>query len=382
MRTIHTTHHNNCQNKTSEREKMKIKILKRVRKVSGKGDETTSISRPKRRGMVIQLALMLMSAMVLFAQGVVAADPGLSYPPASEMSDQKTGSILFFNLYTSQGTSPNVENTRINITNTSPTAPVIVHLFFVEGSSCSIADRFACLTKSQTLTMLASDVAPTETGYLMVVAVDSLTGCPMSFNRLTGDEYIKLASGHSASLPAQAFSSLEEEGSVSQTCSSTSTQAFLDFDGVNYNRVPRALAMASVPAIADGNDTRLVVNRVGGSFLTGASTIGGIQGLVYDDVEVSYSWVLSDPGCQLLRRITTDFPKTAPRIDSTITAGRTGWLKFWSTRVDNNGIVGAFLNYNSNLSTAKGAFNGGHNLTVLTFSDFNRVIIPVFPPSC
>ncbi|MFN0111748.1 MAG: hypothetical protein ACKVZH_23060 [Blastocatellia bacterium] len=67
---------------------------------------------------------------------------GFTYPRASEASDQKAGSVLVHNLYTSNATAPNTQNTRINLTNTSSLYPVAVHLFFVDETSCSVADSY------------------------------------------------------------------------------------------------------------------------------------------------------------------------------------------------------------------------------------------------
>jgi len=48
----------------------------------------------------------------------------------------------------------------INITNTNGSQTAFVHLFFVDGSNCSVADSFVCLTANQTMTLNAADVDP------------------------------------------------------------------------------------------------------------------------------------------------------------------------------------------------------------------------------
>ena len=59
-------------------------------------------------------------------------------------------SILIYPVYTSSAASPSSENTRINITNANPSQPACVHMFFVDGASCSVADSYICLTPNQT----------------------------------------------------------------------------------------------------------------------------------------------------------------------------------------------------------------------------------------
>jgi hypothetical protein len=107
---------------------------------------------------------------------------------SSEMSNQQAGSLLFYNLYSSNGTAPNTQNTRVSITNINPNLPIAVHLFFVDGAACSIADSLLYLTANQTASFLASDIDPGTSGYIIAVVSDLLTGCPVNFNYLIGDE--------------------------------------------------------------------------------------------------------------------------------------------------------------------------------------------------
>jgi hypothetical protein len=79
-----------------------------------------------------------------------AAGPGALFPSDSEVSDQKAGSVLVYTTYSSSIAAPNSQNTRISITNTHQQLRVAVHLFFVDGATCSIADSLVCLTPNQT----------------------------------------------------------------------------------------------------------------------------------------------------------------------------------------------------------------------------------------
>ncbi|MFN8000741.1 MAG: CSLREA domain-containing protein [Acidobacteriota bacterium] len=300
--------------------------------------------------------------------------PGTLGASNSPLSDQRAGSVLIYNIYTSS-TDPTRQNTRISLTNTNPTRSISVHLFFVDGASCAIADSYICLTANQTASFLASDLDPGATGYLVAVATDA-GGCPLNFNYLIGDEYVKFSSGHAANLAAEAISAVA--GGL-PLCDTNSTTATLAFDGVSYSVVPRVLALDNVASRADGNDTMLIVNRLGGNLGTGAATLGTLFGILYDDAENGLSFSLTGT-CQLRNSLSNTFPRTAPRFENFIPAGRSGWLKLFSQ--SDIGISGAVINFNPNAITSAGAFNQGHNLHVLTTTNTAVYTIPVFPPGC
>ncbi len=326
-------------------------------------------------------ALMAIFALVVMSSFALAADPGLPYPATAEASDQKAGSILFYNTYTSGATSGNTQNTRINITNSNSAvgANAFVHLFFV-AEGCSIADSYICLTPNQTASFLASDVDPGVSGYLVAVAVDGRYGCPINFNYLIGDEYVKFTSGHAANLGAVAISAI---AATPVNCDANSVTSLIAFDGVNYNQVPAVLALDNVGSRADGNDTLVIINRAGGNLGIGGFTLSTIFGLLYDDAENVLSFSVSG-SCQLRNSLSNNFPRTAPRFETFIPAGRTGWVKFFN-QTGVQGMLGAAINLNANAASSAGAFNGGHNLHHLTLAAFNNTngyIVPIFPPSC
>jgi predicted extracellular nuclease len=307
-----------------------------------------------------------------------AAGPGDPLPVTTPPSGQRPGSVLIYNLYTS-AVDPNRQNTRISLTNAEASRPAIVHLFFVDGATCQVADSYMCLTANQTTSFLASDLDPNTTGYLVAVAVDQ-TGCPVNFNYLIGDEYVKFASGHAANLPAVAVRAIA--GGL-PACNQNSTTATLAFDGVGYSPLPHVLAASNLPSRGDGNDTMLVLNRIGGNLATGAASLGSVFGILYDDAEAAYSFSIASTACQVRASIgsASGFPRTTPRYETVVPSGRSGWMKLWIMG-GAAAMSGAMINFNPNAATASGAFTQGRNLHVLTTTTSMTYTIPVFAPSC
>src|SRR5262249_42844473 len=159
----------------------------------------------------------------------------------------------------------------------------------------------------------ASDVDPSITGFIVAVASSGVTGCPVVFNHLIGDEYVKTTTGQAANLGTEAFAALGPGGTL-PGCDENSVTALLNFNGAlgGYNQAPAVLALDNFASPADGNNTLLIINRVGGNLLTGASTIGSLFGIVYDDAENPASFTFSSNRCQFQGRITGSFPRTAP----------------------------------------------------------------------
>jgi hypothetical protein len=344
------------------------------------------------RRALIFLTLVNLATSVLMSN-VFAGDPGLDLPndpslkSGSLVNDQSKGSVLIYNAYSSSPKAVNASDTRISITNTNGLIKIDVHMFFVDGSTCSVSDLYLSLTPNQTSTFLISDVDPGVVGYVLAIAVNS-DGIPMGFDWLIGDEFVKFESGHSANLGAEAISVPApfllafpiENGSA----------AMLLFDGVCYNSLPRVLAVSSIASRADGNDSLLIINRIGGDYRTGAGTLNVLNGFLYNDAEIPLSWSGTFISCQLRVSISSNFPRTTPRLDAHIPAGRSGWIKLWAststdqspfgTGEDTRAIVGAILNKNSNVKNVTGAFSGGRNLHRLTLNPLTVITVPISPP--
>lgn len=317
--------------------------------------------------------------------------PGLCHPVGSQIGGDKPGSILFSPLYISSPTGGDVRNnTRFNLTNVHQTQGVTVHLFFVDGTTCSVADAFVCLTANQTVSFLMSDLDPGTTGFVMAIAVDgppgtgggNNTGCPISFNYLIGNANIKLAGSRRRDLDLNTESVASGFGSLVPGCNPNSSTAELVFDSSSsgYNQLPRVLAADNIPSRGDGNDTLLVLARVDGNYVTGLQPIGPVFGIFYDDAETSLSFTFNPGACFFRSSLSNSFPRTAPRFEQFIPAGRSGWLKLWAA--DEVAILGAIHNRNGEDAPPPNGFEGGHNLHVLRLLPRAVITIPVFPPSC
>ncbi len=294
-------------------------------------------------------------------------------PRRQAQESPMAGSLLFFNLYTSSAANPNLRNTRISVTNTDQERPVAAQLFLVDGAGGSSTAVSLCLAPNQTSTFLASDIDPGVTGYLIAVAVDE-NGCPINFNSLIGGAYVKLESGHAANLTAEGFPMI-----AAPSCGEGS--ATLRFDDVNYAPAPRMLATPKISSRADGNDTMLVLNSLGGDLRTSAAPLGEISGALYDDMGEAFEFSTSPGRPQFISRLSNAFPRTPTRFEAVIGAGRRGWMKLWLT--DDAAMLGADINFNAGGNVAAfNYFNDGYNLHKLTITRSATLTIPVFPPSC
>ena len=152
----------------------------------------------------------------------------------------------------------------------------------------------------------------------------------------------------------------------------------LKFDGVNYAFAPRLLALPNISSLADGNDTLLILNRLGGDLRTTATSLGEISGALYYDTGREFGFSISSTKRQFVSRLSNDFPRTITRYGDVIRAGRSGWMRLWL--VDDAAILGAVINYNPGGGAS--AFNNGLSLRRLNFTPSAILTIPVFPPAC
>lgn len=349
----------------------------------------------------------LLFALTALVAGVAAtwAQP---VPNAGNMdnipSAQKPGSMLFYDIYTSKIGDP-TENTRMNITNTHPSRPVNVHMFFIRRSDCTIADIYVCLTANQTFSFLASEYDPNETGFLYAVATSD-SGAPISHNYLIGDLYVKSAfnttSYFQANLGAMAFSARKTrrgaaaaqdwvdgaEGLIWSFDPSRTGLSFGDFQSDIeenlYDAVPNRLAIDNIQSLRDGNNTLMIIHSMQGR-VDQAGAIGMLSGQVYNDIEKGFSYQIRGLGCLETRLLNDSLIRIPFGYSNVIPSNRTGWMYFQSplnpAGVPNLGLLGATIVSNTKSATDKAAFNGGHHMHILSVKENPGFAIPVIPTS-
>ncbi|MFZ4628895.1 MAG: hypothetical protein ACOYNR_11255, partial [Blastocatellia bacterium] len=298
--------------------------------------------------------------------------PGPGAPPtvAGLPNQQKPGSVLIFSVYTSTP-SRTQSDSLISLTNTNPTNPAEVRIFFVDGSNGNVSEQAVTLLQNQTTSFLTSDFDPGVMGYLIAVAVDQ-NGCPTIGNYLIGGSVVRFPGGHHANLTAIGVSGLAQ---TLPLCDPNSPTATIAFNGVAYDELPRSLATYTLPSLGTGNRPMLIINRIGG-FLGGLdlsrstiSPISRLAGALFDDAKTEHTFEINGGKCQVWGELGNNFPRTNTRYTDVIPAGRTGWMKFWS--IEDEAITGVLIN--ESLS----GLSGGYNLQMLTTTKTATLTITV-----
>lgn len=295
------------------------------------------------------------------------AGPGDPVPYDIGPSYNRPGSLLIWPYYTSSVARNDVD-TRINLINFDDRFSAFVHLFFVDGVTCSIADRFICLTPNQRVSFLARDEDPGVRGFAIGVVVDG-NGCPR-LGVVYGDAFVRNGELIGA-YQATHFARLREV-----RCDPNDPSFVLNLDGVDYSKAFGAVILPTLVNPLNGSATTVLV-RVGGDLHSSIGSIGTLFGILYNDVETAVSYTLNG-GCQYLFVFGQPDPRTIPRFNVFIPPGTTGWSKLWSVSAPQRGLAGLFLiqtGPSDNTPRTGYAIPAG-SLVSTSF------ILPIFPPSC
>ncbi len=293
---------------------------------------------------------------------------------ASLLGDQKPGSVLFFNRYTSNASNPPREDTTINLTNTSPAASVFVRLFLINGATCEPQKMELCLTAQQTVSYQMSDLDPGIKGYVVAVATNQL-GEPIQFNWLTGNTIVRQSAanigGPFTSMISAIAIAKRKEGELKP---GQNNEAEMVFDDVNYDRLPLQSAFDGVPSQVNAANVTLFAfyrppaNLAGGPAnatvqITGwgrndlnqvVTSNGSVSTACYNDFAVSQIRLLPTPVAQLLP------------------SGATAW--FAASTSNSQPLLGVQLN--------SGQFNSGGNARALSYAAEYRIKVPVSTVVC
>jgi hypothetical protein len=298
---------------------------------------------------------ILVGALAMFSTVALA-----QYPIGqSSIGDMKPGSVLFYSRYSSNPANPAMGDTQINITNVNQSAPVQVHLFMVDGSTCSIADSFIGLTQNQTASFLVSDYDPGISGYIVAVAVGG--GGPTQFNHLIGSTFIRETNGITAYLQAMTVAK-RSPGDVQPDGNG---QTILNFNGVDYEQLPSSLAVATFNSqTVDSN--MLSIFSPSNNLMIGGVVSTSVFTLLYNDAEVAISSSFT-VSCYLYNSFVALFNRGGG-INRHVPSGRTGWIRMSST---SRPIMGSVF--------GKGpVFVGGHNLHALSLLSSYSIVVPGF----
>jgi len=303
----------------------------------------------------VNLALTI-GALILFSSIALAQ----TYPIGpSHLSDMKPGSVLFYNKYTSNPGNPDQGDTQINITNTNQTADSDIHLFLVDGATCSVADSFISLTANQTTSFRVRDFDPGITGYIVAVAIAG--GAPTQFNWLIGDEYTRESDNRVANLAAVSVARV----SSADVLPDVDGTASLIFNGTEYERLPASVALSSFNSQVDAN-TQVNIYVPSANLITGGASTTSLFLLVYDDTERVVS-TTARVGCYTTIQLSS-LRVVGGGINNLVPTGRTGWIRFTG---GSRPLLGASIQRGS-------VFSGGHNLHALTLLPTYTIQIPAF----
>lgn len=112
--------------------------------------------------MAMAFCAVLLATLLLTPARSHGVDPGSAYPSASEVSDNKLGSVLIYNVISSNAASPSSRNTEVSITNHHDAQATAFRLFFVE-SATGVVSRSALILLAPNQVLLTLDGPPVST---------------------------------------------------------------------------------------------------------------------------------------------------------------------------------------------------------------------------
>lgn len=243
--------------------------------------------------------------------------------PSPGVSDQQAGWMLVYPYYHSRSSNQK-EDTFVTITNASSTTTVAVHVYFMDGKSCSQADMFLCLTPNASQAFRASEMDPDNTGYIIAYVVAQggpLAGCPATTSTvLIGNAFVNLpADGIQGAYGAEAF------GSAGASC------VILDPNTAQLTfNAPNRFAVEIQSPLTIPNQRVVLAGLTGdlNGTLGGTGQVGAGQIINGNETPSGSFAAWISEGCHSFGVVTTGSPRPPGGVGRIIPAGQVGTIKF------------------------------------------------------
>lgn len=301
--------------------------------------------------------------------------PGLplvgSNAPKSNASTGKAGSVLFFHRYTSAVAQPTVINTLLTITNTNPRDGVTAHVFFV--SNCNITDTYITLGANQSRTLPVNEYSPNNTGYAVVVATNS-QGVPAQFNWLIGSASIVDGTGIGHTANYNALSVAKRTGGAAAL---SAGGADMVFDNVEYDRLPRQIAVDSISNQNPGGvvaQTDVSVYVPAGALRINGTLQSQIRATAYDNAGLATQQLISS-----VCGVTSPVGLIWGNINEIAQPNQPGWATFSAVSAADATLELPVLGV-SLTDIAGAALHNARNMQVLAWLPSYRITVPVVAP--
>ena len=335
------------------------------------------------------IAVALRAASIHFIPAIASAlqseqpqvGPGVpqvgSNAPKSAIGNNKAGSILFFNKYTSDAGNPSGANTLVSLTNTNPRDGATVRLFFVRD--CQIASQFLNLAANQTRTLMMSIEDPGKTGYIVAVAVNA-QGVPTQFNWLIGAASIKDAQGHEAAYNA---AGVAKRAAGAAAISGNSSFTELNFNDAEYDKLPQLIALDSIqnqdpstgPTPESAERTDVAVISPLADLRNNGSQALKFTAIAYDQTGRPYPQVF-DNTCGLNATVANVW--NTPSINTYIQPNRPGWGTFAATSADGAPAPLLGLSFSDGIG---GPLRNARQMQALSRLDAFSIKVPINAPA-
>lgn len=287
-------------------------------------------------------------------------------------TENKAGSLLIYPRFV----SGDYGATQIALTNTNPVEKVRVRVFFTGlVDPAEVKETIFVLQALQTVVVNANDVAASQRGWILAMAIDN-RALPIQFNHLVGSAQVNEASGQRAAFNAISFARINPSVAGRNPDLATSN---VQFNDVDYDRLPATTAMAMVPSQID-NSSLLGFGRLPASLLDPPNTRGAVTVMLYDELLASFGANVPRTETRL-NQIRSSV--LTPPITSTLQPGQHGWLKLLSaTPAISWSITKKTVPFSiSSSGSWRGGFNGDGNLHALTVTDTATLKVPSTNPN-